>query len=349
MKYSENNKPIVCLQTNSTCYLRTNPMKEVKGVLFHSTGANNKNLKRYVQPLSTDNNYEKMIHMLGTNKYGNDMNHKVYQMGVNAWIGETASGEVITIQALPWDFRPWGCGQGKKGSCNDGWIQFEICEDSLKDKEYFDKIYEESCQLTAYLCKKYGLNPKGKVLKNGVEIPVITCHVEANNLGFASNHGDILHWFNKYGKSMEDIRNYVAELMDYEDKKEIIENFAIGERIYLQKNATYYDGKKIPAWVHLLPLYYRGKSNNNAIISTQKTGAITGMVDFNNITKKFNPYKIKTKVQKLNIRQKPNDISPVVGIADMGVYTIIQKKKNWGLLKSGAGWINLNYTEEWGK
>jgi hypothetical protein len=47
MKYSSTNKPLVCMQTQSTCYKGTSPMT-VKGVLWHSTGANNPNLKRYV-------------------------------------------------------------------------------------------------------------------------------------------------------------------------------------------------------------------------------------------------------------------------------------------------------------
>ena len=49
MKYSENNKPIVCMMTQSICYRQTKKMK-IKGVLWHSTGANNPTLKRYVQP-----------------------------------------------------------------------------------------------------------------------------------------------------------------------------------------------------------------------------------------------------------------------------------------------------------
>jgi hypothetical protein len=51
--------------------------------------------------------------------------------GLNAFIGYLRDGSVGTIQTMPWDFRPWGCGSGIKGSCNNGWIQFEICEDNL--------------------------------------------------------------------------------------------------------------------------------------------------------------------------------------------------------------------------
>jgi hypothetical protein len=47
MKYNANNPPLVCMMTNSTCYKQTRTMNPV-GVLWHSTGANNPNLKRYV-------------------------------------------------------------------------------------------------------------------------------------------------------------------------------------------------------------------------------------------------------------------------------------------------------------
>ena len=49
MKYNENNTPLECMMTQSTCYKGTKTM-EIKGILWHSTGANNTSLKRYVQP-----------------------------------------------------------------------------------------------------------------------------------------------------------------------------------------------------------------------------------------------------------------------------------------------------------
>ena len=212
MKYNENNKPLVCIQKNSTCYKQTRIMQPV-GILWHSTGANNPNLKRYVQPYETDSNYDEMIKLLGKNTNKTDWNHSVQQAGLNCWIGKLANGEVATIQTMPWNYRPWGCGSGPKGSCNSGWIQFEICEDNLNDETYFNKVYKEACEITAYLCKMYNLNPYGTVKINGVNIPVILCHADSHKLGFGSNHGDIMHWFPKYGKSMETVRNDVATLL----------------------------------------------------------------------------------------------------------------------------------------
>ena len=48
----------------------------------------------------------------------------------------------------------------------------------------------------------YNLNPLGTVKMNGIDVPVILCHQDAYKLGLGSNHGDVYHWFNKYGKSM---------------------------------------------------------------------------------------------------------------------------------------------------
>lgn len=90
-------KPIKCYQTNSNCYKNTTKMK-VRGVLWHSTGANNPNLKRYVQPYETDSNYDTMIDLLGKNTSGNDYNHKTgWRQGMNAVIGKLADGTVATV------------------------------------------------------------------------------------------------------------------------------------------------------------------------------------------------------------------------------------------------------------
>ena len=209
MKYSDNSPPIVCMQKNSTCYKNTSKMT-IRGVLWHSTGANNPTLKRYVQPYETDANYNDMIQLIGKNTGRNDWNHVSVQAGLNAWIGKLADGTVAAVQTMPWNYKPWGCG----GGCNNGWIQFEICEDGLNDPSYFEKIYKEACELTAYLCKKYGLNPNGTVSYSGKKIPVILCHADSYQLGMGSNHVDVLHWFRKFGKSMETVRNDVASLMN---------------------------------------------------------------------------------------------------------------------------------------
>ena len=74
MKYSDSNKPFVCMMTQSTCYKDTRTM-DVKGVLWHSTGVNNPWLKRYVQPDDKASNRATLLSKLGVNNNKNDWNH----------------------------------------------------------------------------------------------------------------------------------------------------------------------------------------------------------------------------------------------------------------------------------
>lgn len=216
MKYSESNKPIVCMQTNSTCYKGTQTMVP-KGVLWHDTGAGNPYIHRYVQPMETDDNYEEMIALLGKNRYGNDWNHRDLQKGVNAFIGKLADGTVATVQALPWNYKPWGCGGGSKGSLNNTHMQFEICDDGMVSREYFEAVYKEACEITAYYCQMYNLDPLGTFVYKGVTVPVITSHDESYDLKLGNNHGDPIKWLKKYGKTMDNVRRDVAALMRGEE------------------------------------------------------------------------------------------------------------------------------------
>ena len=212
MKYNDKNKPLVCMMTQSTCYKGTRKFTP-KGVLWHSTGANNPWLKRYVQPDDDAADRSEWLARLGKNQYANDWNHIDRQAGLNYWIGKLADGTVAAVQTMPWDYRPWGCGSGNNGSCNNTHIQFEICEDALNDASYFNACYQEACEMTAYLCKMFGIDPKGTVSYNGLQVPTIIDHTGSHALGLGSNHGDIQHWSRRYGKTMENVRNDVAAIL----------------------------------------------------------------------------------------------------------------------------------------
>lgn len=179
--------------TENACYKAGRKIKP-KGVMWHSTGANNPNLKRYVGP---DDG------LLGHNANGNHWNREMSrQVCVHAFIGKLKDGTIATYQVLPWDHRGWHSG----GAANNTHIGFEICEDGLTDKAYFDKAYKEAVELTAYLCKLYGFDP--------MEDGVIIDHSEGAKRGIASNHGDVAHWFSKHGKSMDTARADVKAVMN---------------------------------------------------------------------------------------------------------------------------------------
>ncbi len=184
--------------TNNACY-KAGKTIIPKGIMVHSTGANNPNLKRYVGP---DDG------LLGANQYNNHWNQDKpdrRQVCVHAFIGKLADGSIATYQTLPWNHRGWHGGSGSKGSVNDTHISFEICEDGLTDAAYFNAIYKEAAELCAYLCKEYKLDP----MADGV----IIGHFEGHKRGIASNHGDPNNWFPKHSKSMDTFRAEVRRLL----------------------------------------------------------------------------------------------------------------------------------------
>ena len=220
-------KPITCILTHSTCYRGTTRGRPV-GVLWHDTGAGNPWLKRYVQPWEGEADYDRLIALLGKNQYGNDWNHVEIQKGVNAFIGKLADGSVAAVQTLGWLQRPWGCGTGRYGSCNGSpeverspfWIQFEICDDRCRSAEYFRDVYREGVALTAYLCKKYDIDPNGTVTYAGQRVPTVLCHHDSWTYGLGSDHADVLTWFGKYGKTMADVRADVKTELEGKDMTE---------------------------------------------------------------------------------------------------------------------------------
>ena len=56
-------------------------------------------------------------------------------------------------------------------------------------------------------------------------------------------------------------------------------------------------------------------------------------------------YLVKVKIKDLYIRKGPGKNYANKGFIKPGVYTIVETQGNWGKLKSGAGWICLDYAE----
>lgn len=164
-------------------------------------------LKRYVQP---DDGY------LGINLYGNSHNHPGVDVCANAYIGRLNDGTVAVYQTLPWDMRCWISGKGKNGNANRlGYIGFEICEDDLRNEQYFkEAVMNAAVNLTAHLCQIMGAAPDTVIASysEGNALAVMD-HSELAALGLASGHADIAHWLNRYGKRMDDFRDEVEAAM----------------------------------------------------------------------------------------------------------------------------------------
>lgn len=355
---------IKCILTANDCYKAGRTITP-KGVLVHSTGANNPLVARYVQPLEGQADEATLKTQIGTNRNANDWNNPGLNVCVHAFVGKMADGGVGTVQTLPWNHRGWHAGTGTSGnSANNTHISFEICEDALTDADYFQKVYQEAVELTAMLCKTYKLDP----LADGVVI----CHSEGYQRGIASNHADVMHWFPKFGKSMDTFRTDVSKAMGTTQAKpqapatEGVANTAQeivkGSTVRLKQGAKTYDGGSLASFVYERDYVVSEISGdrcvityNGVVVAAVRKADLTlvsgGASASTPTTPAFTPYNVKVSVTELRIRSGPGTDTAAQGFIQPGVYTIVEEAdgpgaKRWGRLKSGAGWISLDYTEK---
>lgn len=331
--------------------------------MVHSTGANNPNLKRYVDAPDE----------VGVNKYSNHWN--VAKPGgnkvcVHAFIGYDINKKIRVAEILPLDICCWGVGKGKNGSYNydPSYIQFEICEDSLADKQYYTEAFKVAAQYCAHLCMTYGLS-----------VEKIVGHCEAYCLGYGSNHSDPEHWMERFGETMDDFRNKVRFLLAVGSEQVNIttsiagESYDIheGDLVSIASGATYYNGAAIPAWVKNQNWYVNSEPTSDRIVIDKNefgTNSICSPIhkkylnivksatayvssEPDNTANKKCPYTVRVTVNALNIRKGAGTNTAKTGvITDKGVYTIVEEADGigatkWGRLKSGAGWISLDYVK----
>jgi hypothetical protein len=166
---------------------------------------------------------------------------------------------------------------------------------------------------------------------------VIICHADGHKLGIASNHGDIYHWFKKHGKTMDDVRK---------DVKSIMETKAETPKEIYRVRKSWDDAKsQLGAYSVLANAKVTADKNAGYYVFDSK-----GNVVYPVTTPEVKSFKVQVSITNLNIRKGPSHKKYAsVGRISKGVYTIVETKKadgfTWGKLKSGAGWIALEYVK----
>lgn len=214
----------------------------------------------------------------------------------------------------------------------------------------------------------FNIDPNGTVQYKGVQVPTILCHKDSARLGLGSDHSDIYTWFKKYGKDMNTVRTDVAAILKAvtpppaQDPEPQLppsnEEFKVGDLVGIKSGATYYNGKTIPSWVLAKKWYIKSIKGDRAVIdkSEDQKSSVNSPVNTKYLTKAvtdtqpstpaFEPYVIRVTASALNVRSGPGTSYSIKTVVyKNGVYTIVDQKNNWGKLKSGAGWICLDYTE----
>lgn len=278
---------ITAYAVKNDCYKKAQKTTPV-GIVVHSTGANNPNLKRYVDAPDE----------VGVNQYGNHWNNSAADMGrsvcVHSFIGYDKNKAVRVANILPYNYCCWGVGSGSKGSYNynPAYIQFEMCEDGLTDKAYFAAVRDVAIEYCAYLCKEFNIS-----------VDKIVSHKEAHALGYGSNHGDPDNWWSKHAYTMDMFRAAVkAKLAAEEPKKETapapaltVDSFAVGEIVNFaggkhHTSANAASGSTVKASLAKVtskyksgkhPLHLRAVDSNGKYI-----GGVYGWVDIATVSKR---------------------------------------------------------------
>ena len=136
-------------------------------------------------------------------------------------------------------------------------------------------------------------------------------------------------------------------------------SFKAGDLVSLTVDATYYNGAEIPFWVQKKDWYVKSVSGDRVVINKSEDGkhAINSAVNAKHLrmvkAKTDLPYMVHVSIPDLNIRKGPGTNYGKTGsCTGVGVFTIteIQNGKGsdsgWGKLKSGAGWISLDYASK---
>ena len=317
-------KLVQSIMTKNPCYTAGRKIR-VKGLMLHSVGCPQPNASVFIKNWNTPS-------------YGTACVH-----------GFIDGNDGTVYQTLPWNHRGWHCASGPKGSGNNTHIGVEMCEPASirytggssftcsnlsAARTSVKKTYEAAVELFAYLCKLYGLNPTAD--------GVIISHREGHARGIASNHGDPEHLWNGLGMgyTMNTFRKDVKEKMQ-------------GGTVKPDETKEMYRVRK--SWEDAVSQKGAFHELENA---KKCADANKGYAVFNTSGKQvypktdFSPYLVEVTATDLNIRKGPGTNYGKTGkFTGKGVFTITEERagtgsnRGWGKLKSGAGWISLDYVK----
>lgn len=317
-------KLVQSIMTKNPCYTAGRKIT-VKGLMLHSVGCPQPNASVFIKNWNTPS-------------YGTACVH-----------GFIDGNDGTVYQTLPWNHRGWHCASGPKGSGNNTHIGVEMCEPASirytggssftcsnlsAARTSVKKTYEAAVELFAYLCKLYGLNPTAD--------GVIISHREGHTRGIASNHGDPEHLWNGLGMgyTMNTFRKDVKEKMQ-------------GGTVKPDETKEMYRVRK--SWEDAVSQKGAFHELENA---KKCADANKGYAVFNTSGKQvypktdFSPYLVEVTATDLNIRKGPGTNYGKTGkFTGKGVFTITEERagtgsnRGWGKLKSGVGWISLDYVK----
>nr|DAF87791.1 MAG TPA: N-acetylmuramoyl-L-alanine amidase [Siphoviridae sp. ctwnj8] len=241
-------------------------------------------------------------------------------------------------------------------------ITIEVASNTKEPYAVRDAAYQATIKLVADICKRNGIKKLvWSTNKNDRINHLNGCNMTVHR-DYANKSCPGTYLYDRQG----DIAAKVNAILDADNKpsenpKPATSTVRVGDSVKISSNATYYSGKSIPGWVKNKAWIVSQVNGDRAVIdkSTDGKNAICSPINVKFLSvvgtsgsqqTAFKPYLVEVNTSALNIRAGAGTNYNKTGcITNGGVYTIVAESagqgsdKGWGKLKSGAGWISLDY------
>lgn len=247
-------------------------------------------------------------------------------------------------------------------------ITIEVASDTTEPYAVRDNVFAALLDLVTDICKRNGIkklvwstNKSDRVNhKNGCNMTV--------HRDYANKSCPGKYLYDRHQQIADEVNKRLGVAEQKPETPATTSTVKKNDVVSIAEGATYYDGvKKVPAWVRKKQWIVSSIKGDRAVIDKSVDGqnAICSPINVKFLTvvkatpsasaktETFKPYLAKVTANALNIRKGAGTNFAVVGcIRDKGTYTIVAESKGtgatkgWGKLKSGAGWISLDFVKK---
>lgn len=231
-----------------------------------------------------------------------------------------------------------------EGGGNMASIGIEICVNSDGN---FDKARDNAAWLTAKLLKENNLTISAVKQHHDFAPDGKNCPQTIRDKGLWNNFLQAVQkYYGATNSSSSSATNTVVPV------------FKVGQVVQFNGTKHYKSSDAIqgyickPGKVKVNNVYRVGKSRHPYMVIAVSGGGSTayGWVDATDLqeiaVKTFMPYTVRVTANVLNVRSGPGtNYKVTTSIKKNEVYTIVEEKNGWGLLKSKIGWVSLKYAK----
>lgn len=243
-------------------------------------------------------------------------------------------------QSVPDNYVAWSVGGSKYSNCastgggkyygickNANSLNIELCDDVKNGVIYPSaKTIKNAIELTKSLMKKYSI-PAANVIRHfdvtGKSCPAYWCGSSAKNKKWKTEFHNKLSGSGSSASQPSTSGTMYRVRKTWADAKSQVGAYTVLSNAKKKADETG------------LNVY---DASGNCVYSPSGSGSGDGT-----------SFKVRVKISNLYIRKGPGTSYGKNGFCPVGVYTIVETKSangyTWGRLKSGAGWIALEYTE----